>query len=113
MTKQEIKKILNQFSSALIKKSGDDINSIIWFGSTSRGSFNSDSDIDIVIIAKNEDYNLWKDISDIAADYSLEYDCLISIMLIANERFVQMKKIGRLLAKNITKDGKVLWNRAA
>ncbi len=113
MNYKMIQKMLNDFSQNVINQFGDNIDSIIWFGSTARGNAKSDSDIDIAIIVEEENNDIWRKANDIAAQFSLEYDCLISILLISNKRFLEMKKIERLLAQNLEKDGKILWSKAA
>ena len=105
--------ILKELSDELVKHVGSELNTIICYGSTARGTATDDSDIDIAVIAKNENIDLWKKLNEIAAKYSLNYDCLISILLISNTRYSSMKKTGRLLAQNINHEGKILWQRAA
>ncbi|MFQ5637161.1 MAG: nucleotidyltransferase domain-containing protein [bacterium] len=106
-------KILEAFSRDLVSRTGDRIFSIIWFGSTARGEGTQDSDFDVTIIATDENKDLWDTTIDVVAEHSLENDCLISILLFSKERFEKMKSIGRLLARNIERDGITLWNRAA
>lgn len=113
MENKRIKSIVLSFSTALLKRAQSEIHSIIWYGSTAKGRGNEDSDIDIAIIARNESDDLWQIANTVAAKYSLEYDCVISILLISEERFERMKRIGRLLATNISSEGKVLWQKAA
>jgi predicted nucleotidyltransferase len=111
MENKLIKNIVLNFSTALLNKTQSEIHSIIWYGSTAKGRGNEDSDIDVAIIARNESDELWQIANSVAAKYSLEYDCLISILLISKERFETMKKNGRLLATNIGSEGKVVWQK--
>ncbi len=113
MKNQTIKNILKSFSDEFVKRVKSEIHAIIWYGSTARGDATKESDIDVVIIAQEETDELWKLSNETAAKYSLEYDCLISIVIISKNRFERMKNIGRLLATNISKEGKILWQRAA
>jgi predicted nucleotidyltransferase len=107
------KNILEAFSKDLISKAETRIFSIIWFGSTARGGGSKDSDLDIAIIATDEKKDLWDTIIDVSAEHSLKHNCLISILLISKDRFEKMKSIGRLLAKNIERDGVTLWRKVA
>ncbi|MBN2089549.1 nucleotidyltransferase domain-containing protein [candidate division KSB1 bacterium] len=108
-----VQNLLKAFSQQLLNQNSGNIDSIIWYGSSARGDAQPDSDIDIAIIVDEENNETWRKINDLAAQYSLEYDCLISILLISNRRFLEMKQIGRLLARNLEKDGKILWSKAA
>ena len=106
--------ILKKLSDELVKKVGKEIYSIISYGSTARGTATEDSDIDVAIIeVQNENNDLWKEINEIAARYSLNYDCLISILLISRTRYEEMKRIKRLLARNLSREGKILWQKTA
>jgi predicted nucleotidyltransferase len=113
MNQHTIKQMLTNFSDELIKKFDVRIYSIIWYGSTARGDASKDSDIDIAIIAADESNDLWQKANEIAAEFSLIHDCLISLILISDTRFERMRKIGRLLAVNIDIDGKIIWKKAA
>ncbi len=105
--------ILKKLSDELVKTVGEEIYSIICYGSTARGTATKDSDIDVAIIVQNENNDLWKEINEIAARYSLNYDCLISILLISRTRYEEMRRIKRLLARNLSREGKILWQKTA
>ena len=111
MKQKEIKRILYQLSNELISKSKASINSIIWFGSTARGDSEIDSDIDVAVIGEN-DHRKTRDISyTISAELSLKYDCLITVFYISKQRLDEMEEVNRLLARNLKKDGIILWKR--
>jgi len=113
MKVQSLNIILKKLSDELVKKVGKEIYSIICYGSTARGTATEDSDIDVAIIVQKENNDLWKEINEIAAKYSLNYDCLISILLISRTRYEEMKRIKRLLARNLSREGKILWQKTA
>ena len=50
----EIQKVINQFKEGLKKIYGDKIHSILLYGSRARGEERPDSDIDILIVLKDE-----------------------------------------------------------
>ena len=91
----------------------DEIDTIIWYGSTANNTADEHSDIDVALITENETSQIWNVANEIAAKYSLQYDCLISTLIVSKNRFESMKGIGRLIAVNITNNGKVLWQKAA
>ena len=81
---------------------------ILWtllFGSKARGDSHPWSDIDILIIVREESWSLRREISTIAADVSLEYDVLIGPRVIGQERWEQMKRHRFGLYRNIVADG--------
>ena len=75
-----IQKIINQFKRDLFRIYGDQIHSIVLYGSRARGDERPDSDIDILIVLKGE-FNyieMLKLSDDLAASLSLENDLVIS-----------------------------------
>jgi predicted nucleotidyltransferase len=75
------------------------------FGSKARGDSRPWSDIDILIIVKEESWPLRGDISILAADVSLEYDVLIGPRVIGQERWERMKERRFSLYQNIAAEG--------
>ena len=52
------------------------------FGSSARGDFSEDSDIDIMVRLPYVDRNIEEDLFDMAYDLELEHDCLIDIVVL-------------------------------
>jgi len=75
-----IRKILRKLKKELLQIYGDQIHSILLYGSRARGDERPDSDIDILIVLKDEfKYSeMLKRSSDMAASLSLENDVVIS-----------------------------------
>lgn len=75
------------------------------FGSKAREDSRPWSDIDILIIVKEESWPLRGEISILAADVSLEYDVLIGPRVIGQERWERMKERRFSLYQNIAAEG--------
>jgi predicted nucleotidyltransferase len=75
-----IRKILRKLKKELIRIYGDQIHSILLYGSRARGDERPDSDIDILIVLKDEfNYSEMLSLSsDLTASLSLENDVVIS-----------------------------------
>jgi predicted nucleotidyltransferase len=113
MNQKQIKKIVQNFASDVTEEIGDHMAEIIWYGSTARGEGTKDSDIDILLLTKEDNHDLRKRAVDISAQLSLQYDCLIAVSLIPANRFQQMLQNGRLYAKNIDQQGIRVWKKIA
>lgn len=76
----KIRKILKRLKRELIAIYGDEIHSILLYGSRARGDARPDSDIDILIVLKSEfNYSKMLELSsNMAASLSLENDVVIS-----------------------------------
>jgi predicted nucleotidyltransferase len=72
------------------------------FGSKARGDSGPDSDVDILVLVKEEDRDLRGKLIDLASDISLEYEVLLSPRVIGEERWRARK--GFQLYQNIARD---------
>lgn len=73
-------KILMEIKTLIQELYQDKLDKIILFGSRARGDYRQDSDVDILIVLKN-DFNYSQEIektSDFIAKLSLNYDMVIS-----------------------------------
>ncbi len=96
---------LQIFIQRLLAEQGRQIVEVILFGSKARGNSASDSDVDVLILAKSEDRQLQKAISKISSQVDLDYDILLNSLLIADKRWKQMSKERFSLCRNVERDG--------
>ena len=75
------------------------------FGSKARGDSGPWSDIDILMVVKEESWSLRGEISTLAARVSLEYDVLIGPRVIGLERWERMKLARFSLYQTIAAEG--------
>lgn len=108
VTKKE-NEALQTFIQRLQAELGQQIVRIILFGSKARGNSAADSDVDVLILAKNEDRQLQKAISKISSQVDLDYDILLNSLLIADKRWMQMSKERFSLCRNVERDGILLY----
>lgn len=78
---------------------------MILFGSKARGDSRPWSDIDILIVVDQDDWQLSHAISTLGARVSLEYDVLIGPRVIAQERWEHMKQRRFGLYQNVVTEG--------
>jgi predicted nucleotidyltransferase len=85
----------------------DRLSKLILFGSQARGEANPDSDIDILVVLKDE-VNPVEEIirnSYLISEICLEYDALINCFYLSES---ELRHENKLLIKNIKKDGILL-----
>jgi predicted nucleotidyltransferase len=75
---------------------------IALYGSKSRRDSTPDSDIDLLVLVHEEDRAFRREIIDLASQFSLEYDVLLSPHVIGETRFEQ--KRGFSYYRNVARD---------
>ena len=102
MNEKMLNKILNEFLNKCKEKFGDDLISIILFGSYARGDYDEESDIDILIIGDVPQ----REISFLSAEILLKYGEVISAIVKTEEEFEKYKNFS--FYKNVLKEGIVI-----
>ena len=87
--RSNIRPLLKELKRGLIQIYGEQVDRILLYGSRARGDERPDSDIDILIVLK-DDFNYGEMLrlsSDLAASLSLENDVVISRTFVSKEHF--------------------------
>ena len=89
MPETQLDKILQALRRGLKQALGDELESVILFGSQARGEARADSDIDVLVIVRDEaDYGeLIQRTSALVSTLSLEYGVVISRAFASRQRF--------------------------
>ena len=102
---RNVKKILRELKKGLTEIYGDQLKSVILFGSFARGEGHlPDSDIDVLVVLKGE-FDYWeqdKRSSELVANLSLENDVVISTKLASETKYAESKMP---LYINVRKEG--------
>jgi len=106
---------LAAFINCLHQDYGANLLRVILFGSKARGDFDDQSDLDVVVVVRmsGEDYwQHWRRIVDMAWEVELAYSLVISSIIKNEHDYTKMCEHRSLLARNIERDGIVLWTRS-
>ena len=98
------KETVNSFVKELREKLGGNILNILLFGSKVRGDFDRDSDIDIFILAR-EKGDIRDAVSDIAAEYFLEYNVPLAPVVYSLFEYTKNKELGSFFFEQLEKEG--------
>jgi predicted nucleotidyltransferase len=104
--KMNKKQIAKEFANEVTKMFRDEIDEIILFGSVARGEDDVESDIDILIIWNGDKVKGWDKLEEMAFDFFIRYNTLISINLISPAEYKNMENF--LFMKNLQKEGMVI-----
>lgn len=110
-SEKELKSITAEVVNETKKVLKEDIYKIVLYGSCARGDYNSESDIDILIIMncqKEEIFRYRKQVSKVASRIGLKNDIEISLLLRDKDTFEQGKEVLSFY-KNIQREGVALY----
>jgi predicted nucleotidyltransferase len=103
---------LAAFIHRLHQDYGANLLRVILFGSKARGDFDAQSDLDVLVVVhmSGEDYwQHWRRIVDMAWAVELAYSLVISSIIKNEHDYTKLCEHRSLLARNIERDGIVLW----
>ena len=89
-SQNELNVLLKEIAAIYRKVFGEDIVKIVLYGSYARGTFDAESDIDIVAIVKGEREELQRKLREVwvlSSDLELEYETILSPTVIPYEEF--------------------------
>ena len=107
LTSQEMKAV-QAFKERLLKKYATEVLTLKLFGSRARGEGDENSDLDILVLLKEETSTIRNFTFELAADIFLEFEIDISPLVMSQNHFEDMKKRERLLPQEIERDGKLI-----
>ena len=81
------------------------------FGSKTRGDFEKDSDIDILVVVKNDVYHSREEIFDILFEIDPYYELKISPIVYSEAEYKKNEELDSPFIENIKKEGVVLWSQ--
>ena len=92
--KTQLNKMTSQIVEAYRDIYGQSTKNIVMYGSFARGDFDDESDIDFAAIVEGEKQALQKQLEEVwdkASDIGLEYDTVVSPVVIPYEEFLEYK----------------------
>lgn len=84
---------------------GSELQSIILYGSKARNDAGAESDIDLLLIMNRNDWQLRHTLSNIASRISLAHNVTISVQIVSQQRWQQMKQAAFLFFSNVFREG--------
>jgi len=99
-------KAINEFVEIAIKKFPG-IKAIVIFGSVARGTYNKDSDIDMLVVTN--DRRIHEDLDSLAFDMTLKYGEVFGLIIRTPGEIKYLIKLGSPLMDAILTEGKIKY----
>lgn len=96
---------LDALKERMARLLGDDLVSLRVFGSRARGDAEADSDLDVALVARNLDSGRRREILDEVAQIELEWLAPLSLILLSEEDFLDLRDRERRIALDIVREG--------
>lgn len=102
---QKEKEIITEFKSKIKEQYPEEVMSIMVFGSKARGDSKEESDIDIMVVTKSDDWQIGDQIRDIGYSLELKHNLVLSIQVVSQNHIDHLKKIHSQFMQNIEREG--------
>lgn len=102
---------INNFKKNVLKNFGEQIESIILFGSVARKEYSMNSDIDMLIVTKKNKPKLAKNIVGIGFEEFLSTGWYVSTKVMDKKTYTHLLKIKTPFIKNILNEGVIIYGK--
>lgn len=102
---------LGEFVSRLRVKYPDEVMLVRLFGSKARGDFDAESDVDVLVVVKNNDWRFSDDIALEAYDPMLEHNVVISPTVVGADHYRWLEEHKAPFYLAVDRDGVDLWTK--
>lgn len=95
--------LADEFARYLKAKYGDRIVQIVLFGSVARGDAREDSDVDLLVVAEGDWFELQKEVAGDTVDWLLRSGVYLSTKVFTPEDFARLQ--GRGFGRHVSAEG--------
>ena len=110
LTKNE-RAALDDFVARLRQDYANQVVRVVLFGSKVRGDFGAESDLDVFVLVKSDDWHLHDELATLSSPISLKYNALISPKVIGPSLYQRMRRLRSFFLENVRKEGVTLWTK--
>jgi len=108
---QAYEKTITQLREKLVEELQNTIESIVLYGSIARGEAHENSDIDILVVASDDDRKLYDRISKIRTMIDLNNNTLTTLVHMSKDEIERYVKLGSPFIENVLKEGIILYDK--
>ncbi|MEM3368495.1 MAG: nucleotidyltransferase domain-containing protein [Nitrososphaerales archaeon] len=108
---KQYQKTVEELKEKIKSELGDSIDSLVLYGSAARGEYKGvDSDIDILIIAKDETSSTYNKIRKIATEIDLKNSTATTLVYLSRKEFKRNARLSSPFLEEVAKEGIVLYD---
>jgi len=103
-------KLIAHLTERLVEELGDEIESIVLYGSVARNEAHEDSDVDILIVTRNDNRKLYDRISKIRTRIDLDNNTLTTLVQMSRNELERYMKLGSPFIESVVEEGVILYD---
>lgn len=96
--------VIKQFKQELIARFPDKVVAVLVYGSKARGDYHDESDIDVLVIAKESDWKFADKVREIGYTLDEEIDYRLSIQVMSEAKIAYLRENNFQFAQSIFRD---------
>ncbi|SRR6056297_3452042 len=96
--------IIKKFKQELVERFPDEVVTVLVYGSKARGDYHDESDIDVLVIAKESDWKFADKVREIGYALDEEIDYRLSIQVMSKEKIAYLRENNFQFAQSIFRD---------
>lgn len=96
--------VIKKFKQELVERFPDKVVSVFVYGSKARGDYHEESDIDVLVIAKESDWKFADKVREIGYALDEEIDYRLSIQVMSEKKIAYLRDKNFQFAQNIFRD---------
>jgi predicted nucleotidyltransferase len=99
------KPILEEFKWRVEQRFPGEIVRLVLFGSKARGDASVESDFDVLVVIRSEDWKLGDEIRDIGYELEIAHGVVLSIQVMGQHQYEELKGRGSTFVANVEQEG--------
>src|SRR3989304_4468839 len=102
------KRIIEEFKRKIQEKYPEEQIYVTRFGSRARGEAAKESDMDILVVIRSEDWKLGDRIRELGYQLEVQHDMVLSIQVMSQRHVERLKAIGSQFLQEVEREGIVV-----
>lgn len=99
------KPLLEEFKRRVEQRFPGEIVRLVLFGSKARGDASVESDFDVLVVIRSEDWKLGDEIRDIGYELEIAHGVVLSIQVMGQHQYEKLKGRGSTFVANVEQEG--------
>ena len=97
--------ILQEFKRRVEQRFPGEVVRVVLFGSKARGDASVESDMDVLVVVRSEDWKLGDEIRDIGYELEIAHGVVLSIQVMGQRQYQELKGRGSTFVANVEQEG--------